>query len=418
MTFRDFSNIKLVELFVAFLLCARFQGITAAPTVDLGVTLEDGTAAMFVRDWQALSTDFGVVGSGLDKRDGQYEKRQQASTTKPVPTPPPFPGYPSITVPPKEGILFKNARVFDGLQVRPKLDILVVGNTIQNVSQASLTAPAGARVVDLANSNRTIIPGLIDSHVHVLLNKPVATLLSASDWQLGVWAAKQLQDMLMRGFTTVRDAAGADGTIAAMVVAGDVIGPRVFPSGTIISQTSGHADFFSPYPQDDTEAVFTMTPKSNKNLLTVADGADATLQAARLNLKRKATQIKLAAGGGASSLYDPLHTTQSTPEEMQAAVRAAKNWGTYVMVHAYQTESIKMAIDKYVSLCENDKRFKFGSPVCFWFISAAACNSFATDNSRTKRRLCSSKRRTLAGNPKPSRFGFLPTPTLARAPTS
>ncbi|KAI9030263.1 xaa-Pro dipeptidase [Hyaloraphidium curvatum] len=175
-------------------------------------------------------------------------------------------------------------------------------------------------------------------------SKPAQVLMFSSDWQIGVWGAKVAQDMLMRGYTTVRDAAGSDGSIAQLVAEGSIIGPRVFPSGAMISQTSGHADFLPPFPL--TYGDTSMKDRAQqKGLGTIADGAASVLWAARENLKRGATQIKLAAGGGVSSNFDSLFTTQGTLEEMKAAVAAAKNWGTYVMVHAYTENSMRQAIE-------------------------------------------------------------------------
>jgi imidazolonepropionase-like amidohydrolase len=156
-------------------------------------------------------------------------------------------------------------------------------------------------------------------------------------------AIKSAEKDLMQGFTTFRDLAGPAGGLQKAIDRGLIIGPRIYPSGAMISQTGGHGDFLPPnaVPRD-IAASLDFTERNNFGV--IADGADQVLKRVREQLRLGATQIKLAAGGGVSSTYDPLDVSQFTEAEMKAAVDAAENWGTYVTVHAYTPRAIQTAL--------------------------------------------------------------------------
>jgi len=176
---------------------------------------------------------------------------------------------------------------------------------------------------------------------------PLPKLMVSSPWYLGIAAKINLENMLLRGFTTVRDMGGADGSIAQAVNEGLVAGPRVFPSGMGLSQTGGHFDIRLPYqPHPDLDGIPYF--RDSTRMFIVVDGVDAVLRAARENLRRGATQIKIAGSGGVTSEDDPLESTQFTPEEVRAAVAAAQAWGTYVVAHAYTAASVRMLIENGV----------------------------------------------------------------------
>jgi imidazolonepropionase-like amidohydrolase len=244
-------------------------------------------------------------------------------------------------------VLIRHARVFDGKgdALVDGLSVLVVGNKIAKVAPGAIEAPAGALVIDAGG--RTLTPGFVDVHVHASAWVPGAQTRISSPWQIGVYMAKSLEEMLQRGFTTVRDAGGADGSIADLVERGIVNGPRLFPSGPALSQTSGHGDDRVPYAG---HPYFTRTNEAlaAKGLSWLVDGPDEVLRATRENLKNGATQIKILAGGGVLSQFDPLHTVQYTPEEIRAAVTAAGDWGTYVMAHAYNVQSVRRLLENGV----------------------------------------------------------------------
>lgn len=195
----------------------------------------------------------------------------------------------------------------------------------------SVPAPAGATVIDA--KGRVLMPGLSDVHWHVTFNSvPIPTLMSVDLGYLSLAGAKSAGETLMRGFTTVRDIGGNSFGVKR------AIDERMYPSGPMISQTSGHSDDRPPLDPD--HPIYLETA----DMLAVADGVPAIVTAVRRNLRRGATQIKIAAGGGVSSNYDPLDVTEYTFEEMKAAVDVAKTWNTYVAVHANTDAAIQMAI--------------------------------------------------------------------------
>jgi imidazolonepropionase-like amidohydrolase len=163
-------------------------------------------------------------------------------------------------------------------------------------------------------------------------------------------AAKSFLDS---GFTTIRDMSGNSFSLKQAIDEGVVPGPRIFPSGAMISQTAGHSDHRSAA---DPSRLIDPTSRSHLEELgmtVVADGRGEVLQAARENLRRGATQIKIAVGGGVASYADPLDVTQYTDDEIHAAVEAAQNWGTYVAAHVYNSEGIRRAVDNGVRSIEH-----------------------------------------------------------------
>jgi imidazolonepropionase-like amidohydrolase len=183
---------------------------------------------------------------------------------------------------------------------------------------------------------------------------PIAleTLLSADVGYVNLVAAAEAERTLMRGFTSVRDMAGPSFALKRAIDDGTVDGPRIWPSGAMISQTGGHGDFRFPYEIPSTANA----PLSRGDALgggAIADGADRVLMRAREQLMLGASQRKLAAGGGVSSNYDPIDVSQYTEPEFRAAVEAAENWGTYVAVHAYTPRAIRTAIRAGVRCIEH-----------------------------------------------------------------
>jgi imidazolonepropionase-like amidohydrolase len=251
------------------------------------------------------------------------------------------------------GILFRNVRVFDG--VTPRLseptDVLVRGNLIARIAPGQ-SAPA-ARVLE--GRGRTLMPGLIDVHVHMTFTSLPLVRLLAPDLTPAAAeaaAAAEAEKMLLRGFTAVRDVGGPVWGLKAGIDSGRYRGPRIWPSGPAISQTSGHGDMRLP---DEPSRRFTGQLSRFERLGGgfIADGRDEVLTAVRENLRFGASQIKLMAGGGTSSDYDPLDVTQYTLDELRAAVEAAVDWGTYVTVHAYHERSVRRAIEAGVKCIEH-----------------------------------------------------------------
>lgn len=245
--------------------------------------------------------------------------------------------------------LFRNVRVFDGENeaLSQETDVLVRGSTIEGVGPAA----DGDTTVD--GGGRVLMPGLIDAHWHSMMNSlPAAALLGSDIDYISHLAAREAERTLMRGFTTVRDAGGPSFGLKRAIDEGIVAGPRIYPCGAMISQTSGHGDFRMPHEIPRTP----MSPLSRIEQVggaRIADGADEVLRATREQLMLGASQVKLMAGGGVSSVFDPLDVTQFTEAELRAAVEAAENWDTYVMVHVYTPRAVQQAVRAGVKSIEH-----------------------------------------------------------------
>lgn len=252
-------------------------------------------------------------------------------------------------------IIFENVKVFQPLKQRfsEPMHVWVEGNTIKTVSALPLQKPAGAKVID--GTGKTLIPGLIDVHVHLVFGSMSMADMMTPDLNEEAVIAKaaiQSKEMLMRGFTAVRDVGGPIFPLKAAIDQGQVMGPRVWPSGATISQTSGHGDF--RMPSERSRRYFGRVSRAEMfNATFIADGRDEVLTAVRENLRGGASQIKLMAGGGTSSAYDPVDVTQYTLDEMKAAVEAAEDWGTYVTVHAYTPRAVQRAVEAGVKCVEH-----------------------------------------------------------------
>ncbi|WP_425614565.1 amidohydrolase family protein [Anatilimnocola sp. NA78] len=239
--------------------------------------------------------------------------------------------------------LFKNVKVFDGKsdKLTASTSVLVVGNKIEKIG-GNIPVPEKANVID--GGGRTLMPGLIDAHWHAMLVRPTPD--EALKWDVGyanLVAGAEATDTLMRGFTTVRDMGGPVFGLKRAIDEGVVAGPRIYPSGAIITVTSGHGDFRLPHEVPRTLG----SARSRMEQLgasMVADSPDEVRVRVREQLMLGATQIKLTGGGGVASPHSPLDISTFTEPELRAAVEAAENWGTYVVVHAYTPESMQRAI--------------------------------------------------------------------------
>jgi imidazolonepropionase-like amidohydrolase len=248
-------------------------------------------------------------------------------------------------------IVIKNARVFDGTSdtLKDGLTIVVSGNKIEKIGK-DVATPAGATVVDAGG--HVLIPGLIDAHVHLGIVLPPPKIIETDPGYVAALMQKGAERMLMRGFTSVRDMAGPVFGLKQAIDEGIAVGPRIYPSGAAISQTAGHGDFRSPVELNKNFGG-TVYPSELRGLSFVVDGKPQVLAAVRENLRQGATQIKVMAGGGVASLYDPLDVSQFTAEELKAAVDAAEDWGTYVSVHIYNPVGIRRALEAGVKSIEH-----------------------------------------------------------------
>ena len=251
-------------------------------------------------------------------------------------------------------LLFREVRVLDTARgtLGAPTDVLVRGNRIAAIGDGARPT-ASARVIE--GHGRTLMPGLIDVHWHstfTALSQADLLAPDASPEKLAATVATESARTLLRGFTSVRDAGGPIFELKAAIDAGKMPGPRIWPSGAFVSQTSGHGDLRQPHERS--RRFFGKPSMAEEMGATfIADGRDEVLTAVRENLRMGASQIKLMAGGGTSSAYDPVDVTQYTFDEMRAAVEAAEDWGTYVTVHAYTVRAVRRAIEAGVKCIEH-----------------------------------------------------------------
>ena len=248
--------------------------------------------------------------------------------------------------------LIKDARVFDGVnEDLTRGDVLVSERRIEQVSPTSITPPRDALVVDA--DGRVLMPGLSDAHWHmVFAPNTMDNLLAADTGMLYAYAVAEAEQTLMRGFTTVRNFGVPTFGLRTAIDSGAIPGPRVYPSGALISQTAGHGDFGPAY---DRPVALGGAPSRFEEIgaFLVANGVGEVQAAVRSQLKRGASQIKLALGGGVISDSDPLDTLQFTPDEIAAAVQVAADWGTYVATHVYTAPGVRRAVEAGVRSIEH-----------------------------------------------------------------
>ncbi|MFZ4530787.1 MAG: amidohydrolase family protein [Alsobacter sp.] len=246
-------------------------------------------------------------------------------------------------------ILFRNFRMLEPSvgELRDGQELLVEGDTIREVSTGVIKAPDAA-VIDCGG--RTLMPGLIDSHVHVFLSEVnIRSLEQIPLTLMTARAAKLMLGMLDRGFTTVRDTGGADWGIKTAVEQGSVPGPRLFIAGQAIGPTGGHSD--SRRRTDMGARCHCCNAMAYT--MCVSDGEREVRKAAREQMRQGADHVKIMMSGGVASPYDPLDSLQFTPGEAAAAVEEAAAFGRYVCAHAYTPEAITRAAHAGVRTIEH-----------------------------------------------------------------
>jgi imidazolonepropionase-like amidohydrolase len=248
--------------------------------------------------------------------------------------------------------LLTNLKLFDGVSntLRDGVAIRIEGSLIAALPRAG-DAPGDAQVIDCGG--RLAMPGLIDAHWHAMMCAiPQIAALTADPAYVHLVAAREAERTLLRGFTTVRDAGGPTFALKRAIDEGIVPGPRIYPSGAMISQTSGHGDFRFRH-ELPRAAGAPLGPLELQGVAMIADGEAEVLRRVREQLMLGASQIKLMAGGGVTSVYDPLDTVQFTEAELGAGVAAAGDWGTYVLAHVYTPPGIRRAIRAGVKSIEH-----------------------------------------------------------------
>lgn len=257
---------------------------------------------------------------------------------------------------PSTATLFENVRIFDGRNaaLSASSHVLVRGNAVERISAAPIDVGADPDIQRIEAGGRVLMPGLIDAHWHAYMAAtPQSFLMTAEPSYLTLLAARQAEATLMRGFTTIRDLGGPVFGLKRAIDEGVTIGPRIYPSGAFISQTSGHGDFrfLFELPRKPGGAL---SYTELQGVSAIADSPDEVRLRVREQLRLGASQIKLMGGGGVSSPpHNPIESTQYTEAELRAAVEAAENWGTYVTIHAYHPRSIQMAIRAGVKVIEH-----------------------------------------------------------------
>lgn len=250
--------------------------------------------------------------------------------------------------------IFENVRIFDGksADLSAPSNVLIRGNLIETISTSPIPADrrADTRVID--GGGRTLMPGLIDAHWHAMLIRVTPAESFGDIGYTNFLAGAEATDTLMRGFTTVRDVGGPVFGLKRAIDEGVVVGPRIYPSGAVITVTSGHGDFrqLTDLPRTIGGMLHRMEQVGGA---MVADSPDEVRLRTREQLMQGASQIKLTAGGGVSSPFSPIDVTTFTVPELRAAVEAAGNWGTYVAAHAFTPAAIQSAIEAGVTCIEH-----------------------------------------------------------------
>ncbi|MDE0307657.1 MAG: amidohydrolase family protein [Albidovulum sp.] len=245
-------------------------------------------------------------------------------------------------------VVFRNVKVWDANRSEPEeSEVLVESGIVKEVSDQPIRSES-AREVD--GRGGVLMPGLIDCHLHVTLSEiDLRKLAFIPLTMMTALAARNMQETLMRGFTTVRDCAGADRGLAMAVEAGLFQGPRIFQTGRALTQTGGHGDFRAPYENHDhsvnTNAI---APQS-----VIADGITEVRRAARNELRKGADFIKVMVSGGVASPTDPIDNAQYSIEELSAIVEEAAAWNTYVAAHAYTSHAATNAVRSGIRTIEH-----------------------------------------------------------------
>ncbi len=247
----------------------------------------------------------------------------------------------------QQGVLFTNVMVWDGSSEELRdLDVLVSGNRIAQVSEEPLAVIASTDMKVIDGGGRTLMPGLIESHVHLNFQHMIGgyETVEQRDWEeIGAMAGAVATSLLMDGFTTVRDQGTLQTGMRKAIDGGFVVGPRIYHAGAVIGQTSGHGDW-RPYGYRTLEGRQT-SKVGQLGMTFVVDGYDATLSASRQNIANGVSHLKIMVSGGIFSSKDPLHTVQMNEAEIRAVVEVADSWDTYVSAHIYNPSDVERAVE-------------------------------------------------------------------------
>ena len=250
--------------------------------------------------------------------------------------------------------LIKNISIFNGRSedlIKGK-DVVLLDNTIEKIIPAGSQEDAYGKVID--GKGGFLTPGIIDNHLHLMMGASQAEFFNGPFQYVTCVAIREMEDMLMRGVTTVRDVGGNTFGLKKAVDNGMLLGPRIYGSGGLISQYSGHLDFRNPndLPKEWGGPVTPLErPELGCGLLV--SGSVQMAAAARHYLYLGASFIKIATGGGVSSYTDPLYVNELVHEEIETAVRVAEDYGTYVAAHVFNPVGIKRSLNAGVKSIEH-----------------------------------------------------------------
>ncbi len=241
--------------------------------------------------------------------------------------------------------LLTNAAIFDGEHnaLYPGKSVLIENQRIAQITDSHAAGQAD-RTVDL--HGHTLMPGLIDAHIHIMLYHQADQSLAFE----ALRAAILLKQTLQRGFTTIRDVGGDTWGIVRAANAGMFTAPRVFFAGRVLSQTGGHGDM---RPATDTGSQYLPPTYANCNQTVIVDGVEAIRKAARENFVKGASFVKIMASGGCTSPHDTIYSDQFSIEEIRAAVEIAQTYHRYTAAHAYMPQSIKRCVENGVRTIEH-----------------------------------------------------------------
>jgi imidazolonepropionase-like amidohydrolase len=280
-------------------------------------------------------------------------------------------------------VLITNVNIFDGTsdQLSMGQDLLVEGNLIKQVGRG-LSAGSGATTID--GGGRTLMPGLIEAHAHLSLHGDLFQIRNEQNWMyIGAKSGVEAGRMLMRGFTTARDAAGPVIGLRKVIDAGHVPGPRIYAAGPALSQTGGHFDIRG---LSEPNYYFLGVPDAKQwmEYAYLADGVPEVQKAAREIFRKGASHIKIMAGGGVATVYDPLDGLQFTPEEIRAIVVECEKVGSYAMAHIYTPEAITIALNAGVKCIDHgmlidDKTMKLLKAKDAWLVPSLAVGLFTPE---------------------------------------
>ena len=242
--------------------------------------------------------------------------------------------------------LIKNIAIFNGTgdTLITGQDVVLLDNTIEKIIPAGSNEDAYGHVID--GKGGFLTPGLIDSHYHAIAGVSLEEILNGPSQFVHCMMVHEMDEMLMRGVTTVRDVGGNTFGLKMAIDKGLLKGPRIYPSGACIGQYSGHTDFRNPnYLPKEWGGPNGVLELPELNFGALANGRQQLVATVRHQLYLGATQIKIATGGGVSSYTDPLYVNEFTHEEIEAVVRVSEDYGTYVAVHVFNPVGIKRSLE-------------------------------------------------------------------------